>query len=80
MKKFLKIAALGVGATALMTTRAAAEVCLLFVCVGGGGGGGSGGDAPAAPEISMTHGLAALAVLACVALLLRERFLRQRAS
>jgi hypothetical protein len=67
-------------ATMAMTTHAAAEVCLLFICIGGGGGGGGDGGAPTpeAPEINVAQGFAALAILVCAALFLRERFLRQR--
>lgn len=59
---------------------AAAQICILGICLGGGdgGGGGGGGGVPEAPEINVAQGFAALAILACAALLLRERFLRQR--
>jgi hypothetical protein len=67
---------LGAGAMLAITAKqASAEVCLLFICVGGGTGGGG---TPEAPEIDVAQGFAALAILACAALLLRERFLRQR--
>lgn len=81
MKMMIKSALGAFGALAAMTTQASAEVCLLFICLGGGGGGGGGyddGGAPAAPEIDVTQGFAALAVLICAALILRERFMRQR--
>jgi hypothetical protein len=77
---------LGAGAIlAAMTTHAAAETCILFLCLGGDGksgggtGGGGGGGAPSAPEIDASQGLTAIAVLAVAVLLMRERFLRQRA-
>ncbi|QGZ95475.1 hypothetical protein [Terricaulis silvestris] len=78
---------LGAGAIlAAMTTHAAAETCILFLCLGGDGksggdtgGGGGGGSAPSAPEIDASQGLTAIAVLAVAVLLMRERFLRQRA-
>jgi hypothetical protein len=60
-----------------LTTQAAAQICLLGICLGGGGGGG-GTPVPEAPEINVAQGLAAVAILACAALFLRERFLRQR--
>ena len=71
---------------AAMTTHAAAETCLLFICLpggdkgGSGGGGGGGGGAPSAPEIDASQGLTAIAVLAVAVLLMRERFLRQRTA
>ncbi len=85
MKKVIK-SVLGAGAIlATMTTHAAAETCILFLCLGGGGGGsggggsgGGGGGAPSAPEIDASQGLTAIAVLAVAVLLMRERFLRQR--
>lgn len=46
------------------------------ICLGGGGGGD--GSAPSVPEIDVTQGFAALALLLCVGLLLRERFLRAK--
>jgi hypothetical protein len=68
-------------AIAAMTTKASAEICLLFVCVGGDdGGGGGGGGQFEAPEIDVSQGFAAVAILACVLLLFRERFLRQRTA
>ena len=86
MKKVIK-SVLGAGAMlAAMTTHAAAETCLLFICLPGGGGkgspapGGGGGGAPSAPEIDASQGLTAIAVLVVVVLLMRERFLRQRAA
>jgi hypothetical protein len=84
LKKVIK-SVLGAGAIlASMTTHAAAETCILFLCLGGGGsggggsGGGGGGGAPSAPEIDASQGLTAIAVLAVAVLLMRERFLRQR--
>ena len=86
MKKVIK-SVLGAGAMlAAMTTHAAAETCLLFICLPGGGGkgspapGGGGGGAPSAPEIDASQGLTAIAVLVVAVLLMRERFLRQRAA
>ena len=78
----MKLVKGAIGALALfaaMTTKASAEICLLFVCLGGGGGqtGGDGGQT-AAPEIELTQGFAAVAIVAVVLLLLRERFMRQR--
>jgi hypothetical protein len=83
LKKVIK-SVLGAGAMlAAMTTHAAAETCILFLCLGGdgksGSGGGGGGGAPSAPEIDASQGLTAIAVLAVAVLLMRERFLRQRA-
>lgn len=53
--------------------------CLLgLICLGGGDGGGDPPPGASVPEIDATQGLAAVAVLLCVALLLRERFLRAR--
>ncbi len=68
-------------ATMALTTQAAAQICLLGICIGGGGGGGGGGGStpvPEAPEINVAQGMAAVAILVCAALFLRERFLRQR--
>ncbi|HRK65018.1 MAG TPA: hypothetical protein PLN53_11540 [Terricaulis sp.] len=80
MKMIVKSVAAMVAATMAMTTHAAAQICILGICLGGGdgGGGGGGGGVPEAPEINVAQGFAALAILACAALLLRERFLRQR--
>ncbi|HRP11809.1 MAG TPA: hypothetical protein PLK37_12305 [Terricaulis sp.] len=77
MKMIVKSVAGALAATLAMTTHAAAQVCILGICLGGGGGGGGGG-VPEAPEINVAQGFAALAILACAMLLLRERFLRQR--
>lgn len=54
--------------------------CLLgLICIGDGGGGSGGSTQPVSvPEIDVTSGAAALALLACIALMLRERFLRAR--
>ena len=78
MKMIVKSVAAMVTATMAMTTHAAAQICILGICLGGGDGGGGGGGVPEAPEINVAQGFAALAILACAALLLRERFLRQR--
>jgi len=78
MKLIVKSLAGALAATMAMTTHAAAQVCILGICLGGGGGGGGGGGTPEAPEINVAQGFAALAILACAALFLRERFLRQR--
>lgn len=61
-------------------TRASAEVCLIILCLGGGGGGNDPPPAETAhaPEIDVTQGFAALAIVACVALLLREAYNRKR--
>jgi hypothetical protein len=42
------------------------------------GSSGGGGTTVAAPEIDVTQGFAAIAILIVAALILRERFLRQR--
>ncbi len=76
MNMIVKSVAGAFAATMAMTTHAAAQVCILGICLGGGGGGGGG--VPEAPEINVAQGFAALAILACAALMLRERFLRQR--
>jgi hypothetical protein len=79
----MKLVKGAIGALALlaaMTTKASAEICLLIVCLGGGGSpsGGDGGGQTAAPEIDVTQGFAAVAILVVALLLLRERFMRQR--
>lgn len=43
-------------------------------------GHGASGGAPGAPEIDVSQGLAALAIMLCVFLLLREHYLRQHAK
>lgn len=72
---------------ALTATSASARTCILFFCwgppgggggSGGGGGGGGGTRPPSTPEIDVTQGIAAVAILACVILILREAYLRQR--
>lgn len=80
MNSIMKSLAGAIAVTLAMTTQAAAQVCILGICLGGGGGGGGGGNGgiPEAPEINVAQGLAAVAILVCAALLLRERFLRQR--
>ncbi len=76
--KLVKAAVGSMALLAAMTTKASAEVCLLFVCLGGGGQTGGDGGQTAAPEIDVTQGFAAVAIVAVALLLLRERFLRQR--
>jgi hypothetical protein len=82
VKKFIKMAAATAAMIAATTTHAAAEICIpiLNICFGGPGGGGGGGGVPSAPEIDVTQGAAAVAILLVATLLLRERFLRQRAG
>ncbi len=77
MKRVFTTAFGAVAALAAMTTTASAEICLLVIGLGGGSGD-SGGGVPAAPEIDVAQGFAALAVLAVAMLLLRERFLRAK--
>lgn len=77
MKMILKALGGAIAATMALTTQAAAQVCILGICLGGGGGGG-GGTVPEAPEINVAQGLAAVAILVCAGMFLRERFLRQR--
>ena len=48
---------------------------LPFLC----GGGDTGGGTPAVPEIDVSQGLAAVAIVLVVALVLREVSLRSRA-
>lgn len=77
MKTLAKTIAAGVMATLAMTSQASA-LCILGICIGGGGStGGGGGAIPEAPEINVAQGLAAVAILICAALFLRERFLRR---
>ncbi|MDX2275972.1 MAG: hypothetical protein NW206_11040 [Hyphomonadaceae bacterium] len=53
---------------------------LPFLCGGGSGGGNNGGGgASAVPEIDVSQGLAAVAIVLVVALVLREVSLRSRA-
>jgi hypothetical protein len=81
MNTIVKSFAGAAAATLAFTTHAAAQVCILGICLGGGdggGGGGGGGGVPEAPEINVAQGLAAVAILVCAAMFLRERFLRQR--
>jgi hypothetical protein len=82
MNTIVKSLAGAAAATLAFTTHAAAQVCILGICLGGGdgggGGGGGGGGVPEAPEINVAQGLAAVAILVCAAMFLRERFLRQR--
>jgi len=80
MKTILKAVGGALVATMALTTHAAAQICILGICLGGdgGGGGGGGGGVPEAPEINVAQGLAAVAILVCAGMFLRERFLRQR--
>jgi hypothetical protein len=47
---------------------------------GGGHGGGHHGGAPGAPEIDVSQGLAALAIMLVAFLILREFYLRERTA
>lgn len=78
MKSVVKIVGGAVAALAAMTTAAnASTICFLGFCFTfGGRGGGRGGQVPAAPEIDVAQGFAALAIVLAVALFLRERFNR----
>jgi len=78
MKRVVKTVAGAIAALGATTTAAAAEtVCVLGICINlGGGDSGGGGGVPAAPEIDVTQGFAALAIMLAVALFLRERFNR----
>lgn len=77
MKMIVKSVAAMVAATMAMRPRKSASSASAWAAAMAGGGGGGGG-VPEAPEINVAQGFAALAILACAALLLRERFLRQR--
>lgn len=81
MKTLIKTITAGFVATLAMTSQASALCILNIICLGGGGGngggGGGGGGIPEAPEINVAQGLAAVAILICAALFLRERFLRR---
>ena len=77
-----------VGAGALLaatTMEASARTCWWIFCWGGprpgggGGGGGGGNPPPGAPEIDVSQGFAALAIMLCAFLLLREYYQRERA-
>ena len=78
---FKMFARSGLGAAillALSAAKASAETfCVLGLCITIGGGGG---DTSHAPEFDPAQGFAAVAVLICVALVLREKFLRARQS
>lgn len=85
MNKLVKFAVATGAMLAATTTQAAAGFCILWICFGKpskppGGGGGGGGGVPSAPEIDVTQGVAAVAILLVAMFLLRERFLRQRAG
>jgi hypothetical protein len=82
MKQIVKTAFGAVAALAVTAAQAsAAQICIPIInlCLGEPNPGTPGGNTPpAAPEIDVTQGFAALAILIVAALLLRERFLRQR--
>lgn len=54
-------------------------ICTLLPFLCGGGNDGGGGGTPAVPEIDVTQGLAAVAIVFVIALVLREMTLRARA-
>jgi hypothetical protein len=71
-------------ATIAATASNASATCILFICIPDGHGNTSPPPAPTpaphgAPEIDVTQGVAAVAILICALLFLRERFMRQRA-
>lgn len=70
MKTFLQAAA-GVAMTFATTAKASAG-CVLFLCMPIIPGGDTGTDH--APEIDPVQGIAAVAVLVCVGLIMREKF------
>jgi hypothetical protein len=92
LKKLIKTITGAAAVLALTATSASARTCILWFCWGppsggggnggggngGGGGGGGNGGPPSTPEIDVTQGIAAVAILACVILILREAYLRQR--
>ncbi len=84
MLKSVIRAAAAFAATAYVGAVNASAACLLgILCIGGEGGGDPPPSEPPpsyAPEIDATHGLAALALLLCIGLLMRERFLRAARS
>lgn len=75
MTKIVKVALATLALLPLTVTQASAA-CFLIWCWSPGGG--RGGNTPSAPEIDVTQGFAALAIVAVIALVLRERFLRAR--
>ena len=82
MNRVVQALGAAIAITAATVSQASAQICILFLCIGAPSGGGSTTPAPtppAAPEIDVAQGLAALAILACAVFFLRERFLRQRA-
>ena len=90
MRKIVQSLAVAGAALAATTMEASARTCIWIFCWGpktggGGGGGGSssggggGAPAPGAPEIDVSQGFAALAIMLCAFLLLREYYLRERA-
>ena len=68
-------AGMGAGAMIALSASQASAACLLFLCDGDPGAG----DAPHAPEIDVGQGFAALGILICIVIVLREKFLRSRA-
>ncbi len=78
MKKLIKTLVGAAAVLAMTATSASAQICILFICFGGGGGGGGSTQPPSTPEIDVSQGIAAVAILACVILVLREAYLRQR--
>lgn len=78
MSQFYKVALGALVALPLLAGQASANIfCLLIpaLCQTGGGSGGT----TAVPEIDVTQGLAALAIVAVMGLIMREKFLRARA-
>lgn len=71
LKTFLQAAA-GVAMTFATTAKASAG-CILIICLPIIPGGETGG-ADHAPEIDPVQGVAAVAVLVCVGLIMREKF------
>ncbi len=81
MNKIVKALIGAAAVTAATVSHASAQICILFICLGKPStptAPTTPSSPPAAPEIDVTQGVAALAILICVALFLRERFLRQR--
>jgi hypothetical protein len=84
MKQFIKTLTTAAAVTVgTVMQAAAAQTCLPWplnsICVGQEDPApGGGGSILGAPEIDVTQGFAAVAILVVAALILRERFLRQR--
>ena len=76
MKKFIQASVATVAMTFAMTAKASAAICVLFLCLPTPGTG----TTDHAPEIDPVQGVAAVAVLICVGLILREKFRGQRAK